>query len=146
MLQKKDLLFIWSFLVSLQGLVFFASLQLISTYWVLVFGYVQNISIQKICMSHLLWWCCILLCFVMEMYRKWLDSTKCTEDVSWFSQMLLQNIRQLCSICCALNFPDCWSLAGTYLYLVQNKGSSHICLIFSAKSLQTAVTRSQLWQ
>lgn len=108
MLQKKDLLSIWSFLVSLHGLVFLASLQLISTYWVLVFGYVQNISIQKICMSHLLWWCCILLCFVMEMYGKWLDNTKCTEDVSWFNQMLLQNIRQLCNICCALNFPDCW--------------------------------------
>lgn len=106
MLRKKDLLSIWSFSISLQGLVFLANLQLISnniSFRVFVFGYVQNKS-----MSHLLWWCCVLLCFVMEMYGKCLDSTKCTEDVSWFSQMLLQSIRQLCNICCSLNFSGGW--------------------------------------
>jgi len=68
-----------------------------------VFEYVQSKST-----SHLLWWWYALLCFVVEMYGKWLDSIAFTEVIIWFRQILLQSIRQSCNICCPLNsLSDC---------------------------------------
>lgn len=140
-LLEEDLLSSWLFFVGLQGLFFPCQSQPVSNN--ISYCLCLNIYMST---SHFLWWWCTLLCFVVDMYAKWLDSTTCTEVVIWFIQMLLQSIRQLCNICCVLNSLSDWPVGKVIffwlladIYLLSSperkERNSHIYLLLSAKSL-----------
>lgn len=95
--------------------------------------------VQSMTMLHLLWRWFASLCFVMELYGKWLDNTTCTE-VILFNQILLQSVRQLCTISCALNGLSDWPIGKViFFWLLANmyllssserkKRNNHIYLV-----------------